>query len=112
MGAGEMPAETFYDQVGPFDVRISWGQGDCVQVATRHKDGYEAAIAIVNGWLVAAGENPIDAKWLKTTLAEKTGDSPGFSGWHATFTSGQRRDINGMIVALQKARDQAFGKDA
>lgn len=106
-----MPAETFHDQIGPFDVRIAWGQGDCVQIATRHKDGFHAIVKIVSDWLVAAGENPIDAEWLKKTVEEKTLETPAFSGWHATFTDKERYAINSMIATLRKGRDQAFGKD-
>ena len=105
-----MPAETFHDQVGPFDVRISWGQGNCVQVATRHKDRL-AIVDIVNDWLVAAGESPIDKQWLAKTVEGKTLAAPVFDGWHATFTEGDRCAINAMIATLRKARDQAFGKD-
>lgn len=106
-----MPAETFYDQAGPFDVRISWGQGDCVQIATRHKEGMWGIIDIVNGWLRATGEKEIDAEALRDKLLAAD-VMPEFTGWHATFTSEQRRDINAMIEALRKGRDQAFGKDA
>jgi hypothetical protein len=105
-----MPAETFHDQIGPFDVRISWGQGDCVQVATRHKDGMQAIIGIVNGWLEGAGEKPVDAEALRAKLNAKS-ISPAFDGWHATFTSAERPAVNAMIATLRKARDQAFGKD-
>lgn len=106
-----MPAETFYDQVGPFDVRISWGQGNCVQVATRHKDGMRAIVDIVNGWLEAAGRPAIDADELRKAVEEKTLNMPAFDGWHATFTSSERSAVNAMIATLRKGRDQAFGKD-
>lgn len=110
-----MPSETIFDRTdGRIDVRVSWGNSGSgtVQVATLaagiDPDPTERLINIVNEWLLAAGETPIDIAKLRATMADrKPAYRPEFDGWHATLDDWS--GVNRLIKVLKRARDQAFG---
>lgn len=121
MGEGEMPAEKIYSSKGDIDIRVAWGnhRSDMIQVATLVRpttdfDPTRRIISIVNEWLVAAGEQPLDLDAITKKLADKAranGEifaNPFFDGYHATIESWS--EANDLIRVLRRARDTVFGK--
>jgi hypothetical protein len=113
-GRGEMPAEIISDPGCPYDVRVAWGKGqEEVQVSTLCDGvptGFDRIFGMVNEWLTAAGWQPIDVDAVrKDVAANQKGAVPGFSGW--TVDLRHRRQVNRLIRALKRARDDAMGRD-
>lgn len=116
-----MPAEKIYSSTGDIDIRVAWGnqRSDMIQVATLVRpttdfDPTRRIINIVNEWLVAAGEQPLDLDAITKKIVDKAqtkGEifaNPFFDGYHATLASWT--DANDLIRVLRRARDTVFGK--
>lgn len=116
-----MPAEKIYSSKGDIDIRVAWGnhRSDMIQVATLVRsdgafDPTRRIINIVNEWLVAAGEQPLDLDAITKKLMDKArakGEivvNPFFDGYHATLESWT--EANDLIRVLRRARDMVFGK--
>lgn len=108
-----MPAETIYGRDG-VDVRVSWGDAEMetVQIVTQvaKRDGVddptERLFGIINDWLTAAGEPPLDLAKLKAALPY----TPFFDGWWVEL--GSWGTVNKLIKTLQRARDRSYGPPA
>jgi hypothetical protein len=104
-----MPSETIY--APSVHVRVAWGSNHegTIQVATlassqeHPNEATDRLIAIVNQWLIEAGQPVIDMKALREKLAY----TPEFDGWHAILDDWA--EANRLIKVLKRARDQAFG---
>lgn len=103
-----MPSEKIHGEAMPINVRVGWSRDMYVQVGVEHSLGASAIIEIVNGWLAAAGDPPLDWDKLRADAKDRTGAEPDFTGWHSTL---DRPATNELIRVLRRARDQAYGRD-
>lgn len=98
--------------------RVAWGKdAEDVQLLSGfdHEEGADAILSIVNEWLKAAGLEQIPGREELNKLIFK--DAPadaipkgiGFDGFHVFFHD--RRDVNDLIRALKRGRDDSMGKD-
>lgn len=111
-----MPAETIYS-AGDIDVRVAWGSEftQTLQVATQvaRKEDYDPTqrvISIVNEWLVAAGDQPIDLVELAKKMRANGYPAPFFDGYTAQLSDWSQ--VNTLIKVLRRARDRVFGEAA
>lgn len=111
-----MPRETFRSQqeisqnpdephVAMPQVDVSWGRDyPGVQIGTTLNE------VEVRAWLARTLEEIIPDSEQRVVVVDRLAEvHSGARGW---FTDLSRAEVNRLIQALRKARDQSFGKDA
>jgi hypothetical protein len=119
MGDGEMPAEKIQStHARGAHVRVAWGKDyPEVQIASLFDsaEGADSILGIVNDWLKAAGLDEIPGREeLDKLIDVKRGEGEyphkiGFEGFHVLIAD--RSEVNRLIRAVKRARDDSMGKD-
>lgn len=90
-----MPKSSFYENAAPDGT-----QSRRVEIGWQHDQGVQ--IGVTN---LAPGADPT------SEFIDGEGDQPPTPAWDGWFMNLDRGQINSIIRALKRARDQAFGRD-